>query len=316
MAELQEFTFGPNDDVKWTTDTTTFPQTLNTEADVRGMFQTQPDMIQTYLNNQVVPAVNGKLEKSGGTMTAPIDMGGSKITNVGTPTANADAATKKYVDDGLAEKQDALTFDTAPTASSTNPVESGGVYTALAGKLDKTGGTMSGNIAMGGNKITGLDAPTADMDAATKKYIDDLVIAVGAGDMLKIVYDNSGSVETAGGIAEYVAANHQDISGKLNTSGGTMTGNLAMGGNLITGLGTPMNDADAATKKYVDDAVASAKSELEVEINDVAAQVVPFVAGSTAPTNTNKLWIDTTATTGGLKYYNGSAWVHVPVAYT
>lgn len=38
--------------------------------------------------------------------------------------------------------------------------------------------------------------------------------------------------------------------------------------------------------------------------------------GTTAPANTKKLWIDTTATTGGLKYYNGSAWVAVPVQYT
>lgn len=40
-----------------------------------------------------------------------------------------------------------------------------------------------------------------------------------------------------------------------------------------------------------------------------------FVASKTSPSNTNILWIDTTATTGGLKYYNGSAWVHVPVAF-
>lgn len=40
-----------------------------------------------------------------------------------------------------------------------------------------------------------------------------------------------------------------------------------------------------------------------------------FVAGTTPPTNTNLLWIDTAAVTGGLKYHNGSAWVHVPVAY-
>lgn len=33
-------------------------------------------------------------------------------------------------------KQDALTFDNAPTQGSTNPVTSGGVHTALAGKLD------------------------------------------------------------------------------------------------------------------------------------------------------------------------------------
>lgn len=41
-----------------------------------------------------------------------------------------------------------------------------------------------------------------------------------------------------------------------------------------------------------------------------------FHAGTTAPSNTGLLWIDTTANTGGLKYHNGSAWVHVPVAYT
>lgn len=34
----------------------------------------------------------------------------------------------------LAAKQDSLTFDTAPTDNSTNPVTSGGVYTALSGK--------------------------------------------------------------------------------------------------------------------------------------------------------------------------------------
>lgn len=39
-------------------------------------------------------------------------------------------------------------------------------------------------------------------------------------------------------------------------------------------------------------------------------------AGTTAPTNTNLFWIDTNATSGGLKYYDGSAWVHVPVAWT
>ena len=41
----------------------------------------------------------------------------------------------------------------------------------------------------------------------------------------------------------------------------------------------------------------------------------PFIAQASAPSNTKTLWIDTTANTGGLKYYNGSAWVNVPVAY-
>ena len=45
--------------------------------------------------------------------------------------------TKTEVDTALANKQDTLTFDNAPTASSNNPVKSGGVYTALASKQDE-----------------------------------------------------------------------------------------------------------------------------------------------------------------------------------
>jgi hypothetical protein len=45
---------------------------------------------------------------------------------------------------------------------------------SLALKLNLAGGTMSGAIAMGTNKITGLGAPTTDNDAVTLKYVSDL----------------------------------------------------------------------------------------------------------------------------------------------
>lgn len=52
-------------------------------------------------------------------------------------------------------KQDALTFDSAPTANSTNPVTSGGVKTALDGYLPLTGGTLTGPLTLTGtNGIT------------------------------------------------------------------------------------------------------------------------------------------------------------------
>jgi hypothetical protein len=38
-----------------------------------------------------------------------------------------------------------------------------------------------------------------------------------------------------------------------------------------------------------------------------------FHVGTTAPSNTNLLWIDTA---NGLKYHNGTDWVIVPVAYS
>ena len=40
--------------------------------------------------------------------------------------------TRPEVDTALAAKQNTLTFDSAPTEDSTNPVTSGGVYTATA----------------------------------------------------------------------------------------------------------------------------------------------------------------------------------------
>jgi hypothetical protein len=46
------------------------------------------------------------------------------------------------------------------------------VDTTVSGLLAKTGGTMSGAIAMGANKITGLADPTNAQDGATKAYTD------------------------------------------------------------------------------------------------------------------------------------------------
>lgn len=44
--------------------------------------------------------------------------------------------------------------------------------TAGAGLLPLTGGTMSGNIAMGSNKVTGLASGTASADAVSKSQVD------------------------------------------------------------------------------------------------------------------------------------------------
>jgi hypothetical protein len=51
------------------------------------------------------------------------------------------------------------------------------ITTALGTKLPLAGGTMSGAIAMGTNKITGLGTPTADADAVTKAYADSILVA-------------------------------------------------------------------------------------------------------------------------------------------
>lgn len=70
-----------------------------------------------------------------------------------------------------------LTVDSEPAPGSVNPVASGGVYDALAAKLDAAGGTVGGALNMGGNAVINLPTPTADSDAATKAYVDEAVAA-------------------------------------------------------------------------------------------------------------------------------------------
>ena len=84
--------------------------------------------------------------------------------------------TKTYIDTALAGKQNTLTFDSAPTASSTNPVESGGVKTALDAKqdtltFDTTPTANSTNPVTSGGIQTALDekANTADLGTLAGK---------------------------------------------------------------------------------------------------------------------------------------------------
>ena len=51
-----------------------------------------------------------------------------------------------------------------------------GIERNVEAALPKAGGTMTGDIAMGGSRVTGLGAPVADGDAATKAYVDSAVV--------------------------------------------------------------------------------------------------------------------------------------------
>ena len=102
--------------------------------------------------------IDGTLDMSSGTV--------GTITGLATPTNSTDAATKGYVD------------------------------TADALKLNLSGGTMSGNIAMGTNKITGLGTPTGDADAVTKSYVD--AIAQGIDAKASVVAATTANITLSG----------------------------------------------------------------------------------------------------------------------
>ena len=114
-----------------------------------------------------------------GTLGTDLAAGGFKVTGLATPSANSDAATKAYVDTQVANLVDSApgTLDTLnelAAALGDDPNYATTITNALAAKLSLSGGTMTGAIAMGANKITGLGTPTASTDATTKAYIDDV----------------------------------------------------------------------------------------------------------------------------------------------
>ena len=109
------------------------------------------------------------------TPAADFAMGGYKITGLGTPSSNTDASTKAYVDTAISNLIDGApgTLDTLnEIAAALNDTANFADTVVL-----KTGSTMSGALAMGTNKITGLGNPTDAQDAVTKYHLDNTVLA-------------------------------------------------------------------------------------------------------------------------------------------
>ena len=91
---------------------------------------------------------------------AGVDMNSTKITELDTPTSGTDAANKTYVDTQIANLGDTApaalnTLNELAAAMNDDASFSTTVTNSIATKLPLAGGTMSGNIAMGGNDITG-----------------------------------------------------------------------------------------------------------------------------------------------------------------
>ena len=186
--------------------------------------------------------INGTLNMNAGTTAT--------ITNLTSPTNTNDAATKGYVDSSISSLVDSApgTLDTLnelATALGDDPNFSTTITNSIATKLPLAGGTMSGDVAMGTNSITGMADPVANQDAATKAYVDT-----------------------------------QDAT-KLNIAGGTMLGAISMGANKITATYTPSINTDLTNKSYVDSILGSATSSAA----SAAAAATSAANAATSETN-------------------------------
>jgi hypothetical protein len=93
--------------------------------------------------------------------------------------------------------------------------------------------------------------------AASQAYVDTQIAnlinsAPGALDTLKELSD------ALNGDANFASTITTALAGKLALAGGTMSGAINMGANLINNVATPVSNDDAATKLYVDNLVTGA----------------------------------------------------------
>ena len=176
-------------------------------------------------------------------------------------------ADKKKLD-GIATEANKTTVDTTLSSTSTNPVQNRVIKSALDKKFDKSGGTVSGTLLVTSetNKEVGIYGGMVNADdwvQATSGVTIGRGSSAGAfvslrcdrssdtSESLKVIRDLSveeGSLAHVT-IADPVDSDHATtknyvdtgLSGKLDKSGGTLTGNLS--GKYITGTWLQTTDA-------------------------------------------------------------------------
>lgn len=212
-----------------------------------------------YISTAVMESIADKVSKSSPstvntTLTFPI---GSSIVIDYTATDANQAINKGYVDGVTTTINDSLTLiQTDLTALKNDPTNKQYVDTELAKKVAKAGDTMTGLLTLSG-------APTSDLHAATKKYVDDAKT----------------SLETS--ITD-------STSGKVNRSGDTMTGALHL-------FADPTVATEAANKRYVDlkhDALSTTITDGLNRVDGDISSINTIIAGLKEDPTT-KAYVDT-----------------------
>jgi hypothetical protein len=172
-----------------------------------------------------------------------------------------------------------VTAGTNPTTIAgyniTNAYTKTEVDTTVSGLLAKTGGTMSGAIAMGTNKITGVGDPTSAQDAATKNYID-------------VLFGTTASAAASAAAASTSAANALTSENNASSSASAASGSASAAAGSAA--------AAAASYDSFDDRYLGPKATPPTLDNDGNALL------------TGALYFDTTGNL--MKVYTGTAWVN------
>ena len=159
----------------------------------------------------------------------------------------------------------------------------GGTSASSGSDLNINGFTMSGDINMSGNEVIGLDDPSGDSSATSKKYVDDEIAKVNTGGLDQATADGrylqktdasttyetktdasntflskTDATNTYAPVDAAYTKSESDTKyelkgatgggGGLSASGFTMTGDIDMGSNKILKLADPITPKSATNK--------------------------------------------------------------------
>lgn len=173
------------------------------------------------------------LKRGGDTGTGTFDFTGATV-NVATPTTDANAATKKYVDDADKVNAAAIAAETERATNKENELN-----TAITTEKERAEAAES--------SLSGL----INQETTERKAADNALEA-------KITQEVEDRTEADNAIKQEIA-NLTDGTTEMpyvKKSGDTMTGALDMQNHKVTNVAAPTETADAANKGYVDTAIS------------------------------------------------------------
>ena len=261
---------------------------------------TGTDVSKEYVDQQIANVqgqVNTKVSKSGDTMTGSLNFNGNtavnpvlesnsgikvqssssgaagKVTNLAAPSADSDAANKKYVDDGIKQVKQEIEG------------ELGGEYLAL------TGGDMTGDINMTGNSVVKFYDPIAAR-ARARNLTDQMVKGSVYNDAdAMVVKSETGPVALKGtdvslsngeggeiansGVTEIRRKKNDPNSGAVKLNDDLI--NLAADTVLVGQNGSMQGEISAGTINLYDDSGAAVlkrhNSHLDINVPDALGSV-------------------------------------------